>query len=180
MSVGNRITEAADKYVLGDYENCLIQVCIALDATAKRAFPTESGNQAFKHFVHDNMKLITMVAFQRGRSILNLHLAHRNPKLRPDRDGVCALQEILYHVVRCGLIHEGKLPPDMEFRPGRIVSLDGNHLVLPAESLMGLILAVVSSPLNATEKYADHYRFADVPFDQLAGNPQAVLDLVKA
>lgn len=180
MSIANRVTEAADKYIAGDYENCLIQASIATDATAKATFPTESGNQAYKRFVHENMKLITMVAFQQGRSILNLNLGYRHPELQPNAEGLCSLQQIFYHVVRCGLIHEGRLPDDIELRLGRILSLDNNQLLLPAELLMGLVLAVVAAPQNASESYPDRYRFGDVPFSKLAGNAQAVFGLVQA
>jgi len=179
MTIANRITEAANKYLADDYENCLIQASIAIAATATTHFPKTSENVAYKQFLHENMRLITMVAFQQGRSILNIKLAYKHPELKPDSAGLCTIEQILYHVIRCGLVHAGKLPCDLILRPGRIIQV-GPPLILPSELLMGMIMAVVASCHNAGEHYPDYLAFGGVPFGDLAGKADAIFELVQS
>lgn len=63
MSIGNRINEALEKLQKRDYENSLIQICIALDATAKKEYPGLGSAKRCKKFIEDNMSFITRVAF---------------------------------------------------------------------------------------------------------------------
>ncbi len=189
MSIGKQIESAVDEYIHGDTTLCLTNVCIAVAATAEKRYPKKDkegkktgirDNTQFKNFLHDELRLITMVAFQEGRSILNLRLGYKHPGLK-SKDGLVTFEEIMYHIVRCGIAHEAKFPGNIEFRKGRrlIVNVEAeNHLVLPKELIMGMMLAVVSAPENKDEIYQKRYKFGETPFSDLAGEPDKILDLV--
>jgi len=63
MSISNRIEEAFDKLQMQDYDNALIQICIALDATAKKEYPGKGNAVRMKSFIKDNIAFITRFAF---------------------------------------------------------------------------------------------------------------------
>lgn len=123
-------------------------VCIAVAGTAKKAFPKERyDGKKYKVFLRRHMGLIAFVAtglaLKRGVSI---RLGFDHPAVRKDDEGYCTLEDILYHVVRCGLIHESVFPNAVRF--GDNLSSDGG---LPKCILNGLILAVIVAPENKNE-----------------------------
>lgn len=90
-----------------DPERALLPLSAAIDATATKLY-TQRGRKSYKEFIHQNLNLITEVSF--GTSILNINLKYDHPDLEADPDGRCSIQNILYHVVRCGLVHSAELP----------------------------------------------------------------------
>jgi hypothetical protein len=156
-SIGKRVAEAMEKIDARDAEGALYQICSALGSTADREYPNPGG-KSYRQFIHDNMSVITRVGM--GVEILNLHLGgFSHPEITPDASGTCRFEQVLYHAVRCGLYHEGKLPDDLRFEFGKAFDHRGPVLVLPAELIYGLITAVVIAPVNAGEKLPDHFGF---------------------
>ncbi len=149
MTVGTRVSDTIDKMEISDPEGALFQICAAIDATAKTEFG-KSGGSSYKNFIHQNLGLITDIAFG-GCKILNLHLEYDHPKLKKNTDGCVPVQEILYHVVRCGLYHDASLPKDLKFTDERQIRTKDGVLVLPSALIYGLIIAVVVSPVNCGE-----------------------------
>ena len=152
MSVAKLIAEAITKLEAGDPEGALIQVCIAADATAKREYPKIPKNHVrYKSFLHDNLALIGGVAIGVwAKSHFRLKYQHKDLKTGPS--GCCDLEDLLYHVVRCCLLHEGEVPKNMRFVPERVIRQGlAGELVLPYSLVIGLLLAVVGSPANAAE-----------------------------
>lgn len=148
MSVGKRISDAINKMDMGDPEGALFQMCAAIEITAKTELGV-SGRRSYKDFIHQNLDLITELAF--GGKIRNLHLEYDHPKVKKNADGSVPVQEILYHVVRCGLYHEATLPDDLKFtEENRITTKDGT-LIMPSSLIYGLIASVIVSPANHDE-----------------------------
>jgi hypothetical protein len=149
MSIGKRVSEAIDKMEVGDPEGSLFQICAAIDVTAANEFG-KTGGATYKEFVHQNLALITDIALG-GRRILNLKFQFDHPGLKKSADGSVSVQEILYHVVRCGLYHEAAIPSTLEFLREAQIRAEGGVLKLPASLIYGLIIAVVVSPGNRHE-----------------------------
>ena len=156
MSVSKRIAEAIDKMVAGDAESALISASIAVDATASQVYPTKRNNQAYKDWLHDNLTLITKVGMG-NVSIENIHLAYSHCDLLPDDEGLCSIEQIIYHVVRCGLLHKAKLPDTLKFSSEGAIKIEGNTLILGSSLIYGLIVAVIVCPVNAKERTPDNY-----------------------
>lgn len=150
MSVGKRVEEAIAKMDADDPEGALYQISSAIDATAKKQF-TKGGRASYKDFIHENFGLITDVAFA-GRRILNLHLGYEHPEIKPDDKGLCSVEDVLYHAVRCGLFHEARLPTNLRFTTEGQIRVDEGSLVLPSALIYGLIAAIVVSPANSGER----------------------------
>ena len=150
MSIGKRVSEAIEKMDSSDYEGALFAICAAIDATAVKEF-NKRGRDAYKEFLHQNLGLITDIAFG-GRRILNLNLAYDHPNLKKRPDGTCSIQDIIYHAVRCGLYHEAKIPDNIKFVQEQLITTKENNLTLPSSLIYGFIVAVIISPVNIKEK----------------------------
>jgi hypothetical protein len=181
MSVGKRICEAIDRLAATDYEGALIPTSIAVDATASQVYPAKKNNEAYKDWLHDNMWLITKVGMG-NVSIHNFRFRYNHPEVRCDPNGLCSLEQILYHVVRCGLLHAAKLPGNLRFGPpGQTKMEKDGTLVLSAGLICGMISAVVASSVNQNEVAPEHYGTTifgrTMPLNQLWGKPDVLLGL---
>ncbi|MDZ4784427.1 MAG: hypothetical protein SGJ19_29635 [Planctomycetia bacterium] len=181
MSVAKRIYEAIEKIHRQDFEGALIPTSIALDRTAQKFYRKDKSKKSdYKQFLTDNMALITRVSL--GTSVLNLHVAFHHPDIELDANGMCRFEAIIYHAVRCGLVHAAELPDNLVFEPGKRLEHRKNLLILPAELISGLMMAVVCCPVNAKERVPDGacVVIGDVehPVNRFWGNPQRLLELL--
>lgn len=149
MSIGKRISETIEKMDSLDFEGALFAICAAIDATAQKELNIR-GRDAYKTFIHQNLGLITDIAFG-GKKVLNINLKYEHPKIKKTTDGLCSLQDIIYHAVRCGLYHAAKIPDDIKFTPEQKIKVENNNLILPASLICGFVVAVIISPANKNE-----------------------------
>lgn len=181
--IGKRVGEAFEKLDASDFEGALIPTSIAVDATAQKAYSGQGTGSAYKAFLHDNLGLITRVGMG-GGGILNLHLGgYSHPKLKPDANGHCSVEQVLYHVVRCGLLHEGCLPGDIHFTPESRIR-GGATLTLPAGFIVGMLAAAVVCPVNAGELAPANCGFIfptqkRAPVNDLWGRPDLIEQCLK-
>jgi hypothetical protein len=155
VSIGRLLDDAIEKINQDDLEMAVLSVSIAVAGTSTKAFPQKQKNgkkytdsEKYKDFLKRHMGLIVFaaipgLALAKGSSI---RLGFTHPDIPKDSHGLCTLEDILYHVVRCGLIHEAVFPATVKF--GNSLSGDGN---LPKGLLHGLILAVIVAPENRDE-----------------------------
>jgi len=101
MSVKARIDDARVLWEAGRWEGAVIQVLIAVAATVRKRYPKPiSDKQAFCDFIRDELAKITNGPF------INVSFYYAgNPRV--------PIEEIIYRFIRCALIHEGHLPPNM-------------------------------------------------------------------
>ena len=130
-------------------QKSLFQICAAIEITAKTEFG-KKGRTAYKNFIHQNLALITDIAF--GVKIRNLTFRFDHPDLPKNADGHVPLQDIFYHVVRCGLYHEASLPGNLKFIDEMRISAENGVLILPSALIYGLVTAVIVSPANCSER----------------------------
>jgi len=158
MSIAKLIDETIAKFQAGDVEGAFIPASIAVAATAAKECPRERDHLEYKDFIRANLALITKVAFGAGAITKALRIKYDHPDLIPGDDGLCSVQQVLYHVVRCGLLPAATLPSTLRFADNRLLAVEeGNVLVLPARLVLGLVLAVVSSPSNAGEMSSSQF-----------------------
>lgn len=179
MSIAKQISEAIDHVVAGDVEGAFVDACIALDATATKEYG-EEGRGPYKQFIRENLELITRATFGHTGITGALRIEFSHPRIKADADGLCGIEDILYHAVRCGLLHSTKLPDNIGFGPSGVlqVSRDGK-LLLPQSIIDGLILAVVASPVNADERVPVGYAMNGRDLNELWGERDVVLAFLK-
>ncbi|MEE8170687.1 MAG: hypothetical protein V3T70_09075, partial [Phycisphaerae bacterium] len=152
VSIATRVAEAIDRLHVGDTEGALIPTSIAVAGTARSVYPNEGDDRALMAFVEDNLGLITRVALDSETTPGAIRLPYRHLGIEPDDDGLCTLEQILHHVVRCGLVQEEALPANIRFHDDGAIRFDDGVLLLPAALVQGLLAAVIVSPVNAAER----------------------------
>lgn len=155
MSVGARVLEALEHYERGNPEGALVAACVALDATARKEYSTKATvGERYKAFVHENLWVIGWVGF-RGVIAQQIRLKALHPKVDVGPDGMCSIEDVIYHVIRCGLIHEASVNEYVAFSDEVIMGYDGPRYVFDSHLPVGLAAAAVLSPVNRDERTGD-------------------------
>jgi hypothetical protein len=145
QGVCKRINEAVTHLRKNDAEAALIDLAIAVDATAGQ------GGKAYKDWLAARIEIISLCLFQlHGHSFEAVRFPDLfgNPKMRPDEHGTVSLQEIIYHVVRCCLLHDALLPEQLRDNknPNELPRYDSNAGILSLSYhnvAMGLVMALL-------------------------------------
>lgn len=149
MSIGKQVFDCISKMDASDAEGALFAICAAIEATAAKEF-NMPGRKSYKQFLKQNLGLITDIALG-GRKILNAQFKYDHPMIKKTDDGLCTFEDIMYHAVRCGLYHGASLPGDLVFTERQQFKVEKGVVTLPSSLIYGLIVAVVTSPVNAKE-----------------------------
>ncbi|MFZ3071674.1 MAG: hypothetical protein WA162_00320 [Thermodesulfobacteriota bacterium] len=158
MSIGKRVSEALLKLDQTDYEGALIPICISVAATSTKEYPTLiKDNEKYKAFLRDNVDIITLagigIIIKGGVVFKFSDTSIKHPTVA----GQATWDELLYHAVRCNLIHEAGLGSKIIFKEGNTIGLLDNAILLPAELLQGMIFAVIGSISNVNERLVKKY-----------------------
>jgi hypothetical protein len=159
IKIGDRVKEAIDHMDKGEIELALTPACIALDMTSQRYYAkNKSSNKDYKNFVKENLWLITYMGLPGILSnSLKLPFVHQDIK-RSDNDGFCTVEDIIYHAIRCGLVHSDGVDPKIKWN--NIISLgtdENGYLLLSSNLIWGLIGSIIFSDVNSGERIGDTY-----------------------
>jgi hypothetical protein len=144
-----------------NYDAALIQLFPAVDATAQKLYPTLRGSRHCRarivRFVDENTRLITKFTFL-GTSFGKAFFEFRHPEIKhPEKSGMATLGEICY-LIRSSLVHTGEIDLSIIWTDDRCLRVNhGQDITLPKTLVEGLLAAVISSPVNAAEKFRRNY-----------------------
>ncbi len=140
MAISDRILECINKYNANDLDNALIQVCIAMDGTAKKEYPKiKKVGERFRTFIKSNQDIITFFTFNTN-IFINCQF------------GEYTIEQFIYKVLRCGLLHEGDIPEMFEFaETGGPIEIGDRKWRLPKTFVFGAMLAVIGAHSNSGE-----------------------------
>jgi hypothetical protein len=153
MEIGNFISNAIKNYKAGEYNIALSLTCSALDATAKKINPHLNNNRRIKKFISDNMRIVSFFGLP-GISCGRLRIGCDSiSEIKKDAQNRVGLEDVIYHAIRCNLIHECKPDPRIEFTTHTHIGgeKDGKFF-LPSQILNGLIFSVLLQDVNEKEK----------------------------
>jgi hypothetical protein len=145
MPISDRVIECIDKYNVNDLDNALIQICIALDGTAKKEYPKiKKVGKRFKEFVKSNQDIITYFTF--GTNVfINCQF------------GKYTIEELIYEVLRCGLLHEAEVPEMIKFvEPNQPIAISDKMWCIPKTFIFGTLLAIIGAKSNANQLLSDN------------------------
>ena len=150
MGVKDRIEDAGVLWEAGRREGAWVMALIAAAATSRKRYPkpeTRLDSDAFKKFIRDIMPTLTLDK--------SLHDTQPNPGVM-FRDK--PLEDIIYHHLRCNLVHEAGLDPAVAFSESKIVDGErmatlsvGSPNIIPDFWVRNLIQAVKGAPENASD-----------------------------
>jgi len=183
VTVGQRVKEAIDymgQEMPQAVTSALTPACIALDVTSQRhAGASRSARKHFKKFVQDYLWLITYVGFP-GLMSSTVRVPFAHPDVKPDAAGTVGLEDIVYHVIRCSLIHSDERAAKVVWNREIGLGLDSNgDLVLNNQLVWGLVSAVVVAPENRNETIPNDYWLQIGPFRNFVSELWGREDLAK-
>ncbi|MFA6259795.1 MAG: hypothetical protein WCX29_04295 [Candidatus Peribacteraceae bacterium] len=158
ITIGDRIKEAIDYMEKGHLEHALTPTCIAIDLTSKKTTGNpRSSKSDYKKFVAEYMWLISYMGLP-GIMAQTIRVKFSHPDILNDTTGHCGVEDVVYHVIRCGLVHSTGID-------GRIVwsdsisigSDDEGNLILNKKFIWGLIGSVIFCPINIDENIDGNY-----------------------
>lgn len=131
------------------YQNCyynegLCLVCSAIDASAAKKFPQLSVGDRYKQFISQHFRTISKFGFPGiEASKIRIKLDCQIESLRPDKDGYVDITQIIYHTIRCGLVHNCAIDSSIIFTDQTIIgNYEPNKFTLPRSLIWGLIAAI--------------------------------------
>lgn len=157
-TIGERIKYAIDHMANGEIHAALEHACNAVDVTSQRYFKeNRSGSCIFKKIINEYIWLIEFMAL--GGINLDETLFDnfpitegvRKPILKP------TFADLMYHVVRCGLIHSNELSRGFSFHQEQVVYLANKEITFPEKIVWALLSIAIFCPSNKGEKTADNY-----------------------
>jgi len=185
VGIARVVNDAARHLCEGDFDGALTDASIAVDATAGKCYPKRSNNKRCKAFLRDNIALMLLVATS-GHLIARkgIRVPYNHPRINLDQKGTAPLEDILYHAVRCSLLHEGGLPGNIKFSAKRAMRFATGSLELPASLIAGLIVSVVCCPQNKRVKFAPNLRLVfgekALPLRSLRGvGPEPAMEAIR-
>ena len=156
ITVGARVQSMIDHMEKGELDLALSDICIALDVTSQKYYGKSSSSRTcYKDFIRENVWMI--VATGMGTLITeSIKLPFSHPEIQSEADGYCTLEQIVYHVMRCGLIHGTGENNKIVWNNSvpLVIDKDGN-LNLSPSFIWGLALSVIACEVNKNETVKD-------------------------
>lgn len=144
MSVQSFVNAAKVLYTEGFYEEALCLVCTAIDATAAQSYPDKKVTERYKLFLKDHFRTISEIGFPGiSADSIRIKVNSEVENLRPDSDGYVDMEQIIYHVLRCGLVHGCNIDSAITFTDRTIIcDWNSDKFYIPKAIIWGLIAAM--------------------------------------
>ncbi len=144
MSIKSFISAAKMLYAESFYEEALCLTCSAIDACSALAYPDKGVTNRYKLFLKTHFRIISEIGFPGiSASGIKIKVNANIPELKVDRDGFVNMEQIIYHVVRCGLVHSCNINTSVVFTEQTIIGdWNADKFYLPKDLIWGLIAAV--------------------------------------
>lgn len=157
-TIGERVKYAIDHMGRGEVHAALEHACNAIDITSQRQYgQNTSSRKLFKDLIKEYFWLIEFM------SLGNINLEDtlfsnypimegvRKPILTPD------FSDLMYHVVRCSLIHSDSLTEGFSFHKLNILECSKNKITFPESVVWALLSIVIFCPINKNERTEPNY-----------------------
>lgn len=111
QAVCKRINQAVVYLASKDAEAALTPLLLAIDALSG------DGGMAYKSWLAARMRIVSLCFWRLGYSFKKVNVPHLpiNSRMKaPDEHGTIPFEELIYHLVRCGLVHKCTLPEQIQ------------------------------------------------------------------
>jgi len=151
VSIKTFVETAAELHNAGKYDVALALACAAVDATAAKLYPNKNNNQRNKEFLKKSMSIVTRHGFP-GIQASEIRIKCFNtPDLKTDQNGYVGIEDIIYHTLRCGLIHQCEIDSRLVFTDHAEIGDFNAQFRVPRQLIVGLLKAVILDECNKAE-----------------------------
>lgn len=161
LTIGDRVKHAIEEINRGHYLIALEHASIAIDMTAKKLYKSKlSGRKIYTDLLEKYYWILELMSFQGinlpDSKFGNIPFEWREDQIIEEPN----YKDILYHIVRCGLIH-GEPPGsvDLVFDPHDIIFIKDKLLHIPSRVIWGLLGIVVFCSANTSGNTAQNCFF---------------------
>jgi hypothetical protein len=157
MGIGSFVEGSLSMYVSERLDVALALACSAVDATSARAFPsTKKNNERYKNLLRENLLLVTSFGFP-GIMASEIRIRCTPASgLSADATGYVGIEDILYHTVRCGLVHECDIDRRIQFTSETSIGDFDSTFSIPRAIVLGLLSVAILHPVNRGERAEEH------------------------
>ena len=143
MSIQSFLESAEILFNRQKYKEALCLVCIAIDSRAAQDYPNEKSANRYKKFLKKHFRTICEYGFP-GISADNIRIKVNVPhdSLKTDQNGYVDMEQIIYHVIRCGLVHECNIDDTISFTDETYIGDWDEKFYLPKNIILGLIASI--------------------------------------
>jgi hypothetical protein len=122
MSV-NSFLEAAQYLYNGNfYDEAFCLVCVAIDTSAQIQYPGLKVGERYKKFISANFREICSKGFPGiSADFIRIKVNTEVKNLKLDENGYAGMEDIIYHVIRCGLVHDCAIDQSVKFIDSTII-----------------------------------------------------------
>ncbi|MDQ2821281.1 MAG: hypothetical protein M3Y65_12945 [Pseudomonadota bacterium] len=144
MALSDRVAQALIHYDNKKYDSCLLELCTAVELTAKKKWPQDNQvGSRFKAFFHEYRHFIIFGAFGwRMVPFDDLKISEAD----------ATLAKLLYNRMRTAVVHDGTIDDGLFLVDEGIVIAD--RFGIGREFILALIIAVVGDPVNSGEQFS--------------------------
>lgn len=143
MSIQSFLNSAKILYDNKKYDEALCLVCIAIDARSSVQYPGKGNAKRYKLFLKSHFSTICRYGFPGiEASNISIRVNVPNVNLKPDHNGYVDMEQIIYHVLRCDLVHECNIERTIQFTDRSIIGDWDEKFYIPKDIIWGLIEAI--------------------------------------
>ncbi|UVC28848.1 hypothetical protein [Pantoea sp. SOD02] len=157
-TIGERVKYAIDHMDRGETYAALEHACNALDVTSQRYYGQKKSSRSyFKNIIKEYSWLIEFMSLGGinldETTFDNFPIIEgvRQPILKPD------FSDLMYHVVRCGLVHSDSLSDGFSFHKEATLLLAENTIIFPESVVWGILSITIFCPINKDQTTAPGY-----------------------
>ena len=149
MSIRSFVEAATELHAGGKYDAALALACTAVDATAAKLFQSEKQNGArYKRFLQSSMRTVTKFGFPGVQAGAIRIKCLGVPGLKTDSEGYVGIEDIIYHTLRCGLVHQCEIDSRIAFTETTQIGNFDSEFRVPRSLIIGLLQAVKTAECN--------------------------------
>ena len=157
-TIGERVKYTIDHMGRGEIYAALEHACNAVDVSSQRYYSKSSSSRGiFKNFIKEYHWLIEFMSL--GGINLDETIFENFPIIEDQRKPITKpyFFDLMYHVVRCGLVHSDTLHKGFSFHTENSVLLADKQITFPSSIVWGLLATVIFCPCNSNEMTAANY-----------------------
>lgn len=160
MKIADHIKHSLDACDERNLDKAMLFACLAVDGTAKKAYPTDKVGDRFRKFIVENIDIIeTMFG--------GINLAETVFPFKDNKGEVgIKFEDIVYEKFRCNLAHGNELPDGygitVKVAEGQhqfLVNIKDQSMTLPESAIFALGFACVLAPVNKDQKIGSNLYF---------------------
>jgi hypothetical protein len=137
------------------YKNvALLLACSLADATSSKCYPNISQNgKKNKKFINDNIDVISRFSGIGFFTDCTIKMALTGLKnVVRDKDGYVGLDQIVYHTIRCSLVHKCEIDKEITLSEEEGLQFYNGRLTVPTDIIAGILFSAILCEKNLDER----------------------------